>query len=224
MKKIIITIDGPAGSGKSVTAKEIARRLNIPFLNTGAMYRALTYAALQINAKSEEEIIALAEKIEISFLNIDGEQKVLLNEKDVTKEIKSVEVDKNVSRISAIPKVREIMVIKQQKYGEYNSLVAEGRDTGTVVFPNADFKFYMKASNEERARRRFEELKQKGESAVYEDVLRGIIERDKLDSEREISPLKKADDAIEIDTTNLTFEEQVEKILSIINKSLQKVE
>jgi cytidylate kinase len=112
----------------------------------------------------------------------------------------------------------------QQKFGENNSLVAEGRDTGTVVFPNADFKFFMKATEEERAKRRFKELQSKGYEPEFEDILKSIKERDKIDSEREISPLKKADDAIEIDTTFLSFEDQVEKILNLINESLQKVE
>jgi|YNPMSStandDraft_1061717.scaffolds.fasta_scaffold20639_2 cytidylate kinase len=224
MKKIIITIDGPAGSGKSATAKEIAKRLNIAFLNTGAMYRALTYAVLTEKAESEDEIIALAKKIEITFKHIDGEDRVYLNNQDVTKAIITSEVEKNVSRISSIPEVRKILVAMQQKFGENNSLVAEGRDTGTVVFPNADFKFFMKATEEERAKRRFKELQSKGYEPEFEDILKSIKERDKIDSEREISPLKKADDAIEIDTTFLSFEDQVEKILNLINESLQKVE
>jgi cytidylate kinase len=147
-----------------------------------------------------------------------------LNNQDVTKAIITSEVEKNVSRISSIPEVRKILVAMQQKFGENNSLVAEGRDTGTVVFPNADFKFFMKATEEERAKRRFKELQSKGYEPEFEDILKSIKERDKIDSEREISPLKKADDAIEIDTTFLSFEDQVEKILNLINESLQKVE
>jgi cytidylate kinase len=220
-KKIIVAIDGPAGSGKSVSAKLLAKKLGIAYLDTGAMYRAATFLALTENVLNDpDKLIRLLKSSIIDLKYSDEKLLVYLNSRDVTEEIRNQDVNFNVSEISKIPEVRELLVGKQQEYGKNNSLVAEGRDIGTAVFPDATVKFFLTASIEERAKRRRDEFNSKGENFSFEEIKEAIRRRDKIDSERELNPLKKADDAIEIDTSNMTIEEQVEVMASEIKKKL----
>lgn len=215
-KKIVIAIDGPAGSGKSTTAKLLARKLGYNYIDTGAMYRAVTLYWLRKNLPLDEEIVCnLLDEITIDLSTVNDNLKIFLNGEDVSEEIRLPDVTKFVSPISTYKCVREFLVEQQRKIGKDGGVVMDGRDIGTVVFPNAELKIYLVASVEERVRRRLLELKQKGLDISEDDVRKQIIERDKIDSTREHSPLKKADDAIEIDTTNLTIEEQVEKIFQL---------
>lgn len=217
LKNMTITIDGPAGSGKSTSAKLIARRLGFTYLDTGAMYRAITYLALKNNALNDlNEIIRLSENAKIGLSFVDGITKVTLNGEDVTSEIRSLEVNSNVSEVSAIPEVRKALVRMQQAIGDNNNIVAEGRDTGTTVFPKADVKIFLIASLMERAKRRLREFQEKGEDVSFQEIELNLSKRDKIDSQRAVSPLKKASDAIEIDTSNITIDEQVELILDKI--------
>lgn len=223
-KKIIVAIDGPAGSGKSVSAKLLAKKLGIAYLDTGAMYRAATFLALTENVLNDpDKLIRLLKNSVIDLKYSDEKLLVYLNSRDVTEEIRNQDVNFNVSEISKIPEVRELLVGKQQEYGKNNSLVAEGRDIGTAVFPGATVKFFLTASIEERAKRRRDEFNSKGENFSFEEIKEAIRRRDKIDSERELNPLKKADDAIEIDTSNMTIEEQVEMMAAEINKKLKTV-
>ncbi|MGE5679549.1 MAG: (d)CMP kinase [Bacillota bacterium] len=211
---MIITIDGPAGSGKSTSAKLLAQRLGFTYLDPGAMYRAITYLALKNNAiDSLDDIIKLAEgsKIELGFF--EGRTSVVLNGEDVSLAIRSFEVNSNVSEVSVIPEVRSALVRMQQEIGSNTNIVAEGRDTGTTVFPEADLKIFLVASLEERAKRRLKEFQEKGEQVSLEEIEKNLTKRDMIDSQRAVSPLAKASDAIEIDTSNTTIEEQVDLIL-----------
>ncbi|CUS87932.1 cytidylate kinase [Candidatus Kryptonium thompsonii] len=215
MRKIIIAIDGPAGSGKSTTARLVAQKLGYTYIDTGAMYRALTLKVIESNVdpNDEDSIVKLAENTRIDLIYENGNLKVILDNRDVRDKIRTPEVTSLVSVVSAHPKVRDIMVKKQRELGKDGGVVIDGRDIGTVVFPNADLKIFMTADVKERAKRRQKELKAQGFEIEIEKLIKEIEERDEFDSNREISPLKKADDAIEIDTTNLTIEEQVELVL-----------
>lgn len=215
MKKIIIAIDGPAGSGKSTTARLVAQKLGYIYIDTGAMYRALTLKVIEsgIDPNDESSIIKIAENTKIELLYENGNLKVILDGKDVSEKIRSPEVTSLVSIVSAHPKLRDIMVKKQRELGRNGGVVMDGRDIGTVVFPDADLKIFMTADVRERAKRRQKELKAQGFNVEIEKLIKEIEERDKFDSTREVGPLKKADDAIEIDTTNLTIDEQVELVL-----------
>ena len=230
MRRILIAIDGPAGSGKSTTAKLVARKLGYIYLDTGAMYRAITLKALtsHIDLSNEEEISGLAHNSNIAFLNNDGTSsrgaRIILDGNDMTEKIREEEVTKNVSLVSSYPGVRKVLVDKQREIGSQKSCVVEGRDIGTVVFPDADLKFFMIADVMERARRRQAELSQSGAELPILQVVRELKERDMKDSMREASPLRKADDAVEIDTTNLTIDEQVEKILSYVGRTIATME
>lgn len=210
---MIIAIDGPAGSGKGTAAKLVSERLNFVNIDTGAMYRCVALKMTENNVGLEdyEKIHEILNSIEIDF---EG-PKVLLNGRDVSKEIRTVEISNFVSPVSAIGFIREKMVDLQRKLGAGKSVVMEGRDIGTVVFPNADLKIYLDATPEERARRRVAQNTENNIESNYEQILKDIIERDKRDSTREISPLKKADDAIVVDSTNLTIEEVVSTIIDL---------
>ncbi len=212
----VIAIDGPGGAGKSTIARLLAEELGYLHLDTGAMYRAVTLAALNqnINFKDEEALTETAEEIKIDF-NEDGD--IFLNGENVSSEIRTQAVNENVSKTAAVKGVRETLVKKQKKLAEEHKVVMDGRDITTVVLPDAEHKFYLTASLEERARRRYEEMKSKDMQVSLEDIKENIKNRDKLDSEREHSPLKKAEDAVEIDSTELSIEEVVEKIKSFIN-------
>jgi cytidylate kinase len=223
LKGKIIAIDGPAGSGKSTTARKLAARLGFTYLDTGAMYRALTYFALQANIDPSDgaKLTALAEKVPIEFETGDDVNKVFINGQDVTEEIRSPEVTKHVSEVSAHKGVRKAMVATQQKLAEEGSIVAEGRDTTTVVFPRADLKIYLAASVKERAGRRLIDLTKMGISTTLEEQMADIQRRDDYDSNRKHSPLQKAKDAFTVDTTDMTIEGQVEFIITLMRQVLK---
>lgn len=213
MRKVV-AIDGPAGSGKGTVAKILAKNCNLVYIDTGAMYRAIAYATLNNNIALDEKdkIVELAKKSKIVF--IDG--KTYLNGIDVSTEIRTMEVTKIVSQISSIVKLREILVGLQQKMAESHDVIMEGRDITTVVLPNANFKFYLDATEEERAKRRFKENQEKGIESTYEEVLENIQKRDYNDMHKEVGSLTRCEDAIYIDSTNLTIDEVVKKIQKII--------
>ncbi len=212
MKKVVIAIDGPAASGKSTTAKLLAKKLGLIPVDTGAMYRAVTLIVLEsgIDPHNQNLVEEIARKTHIVQRFVDGEVLTIVNGKDRSADIRRPEVTKWVSLVSSYPGVRKALVQKQREMAKMGGVVIEGRDIGTVVVPDAHLKIFMVASAEERARRRLKELKEAGINATFEEVLKDILQRDKLDSTRENSPLKKADDALVIDTTNLTIEDQVE--------------
>lgn len=218
-KKLIVAIDGPAGSGKSTSAKLVAQHLGYLYVDSGAMYRAVTFLAIRENVlNSNDEIIKLAEEIEIVLKFANGKTNVFTNGENITDDIRSSEVNENVSIVSKIDGVRKTLVKKQQEMHNLNcGIVMEGRDISTVVFPNADVKIFLTASIEKRAERRAKEYDEKGIDVDVNAIQQNISLRDKIDSTREISPLLKAKDAIEINTSKITIEEQVEKILKIIN-------
>jgi len=223
-KNLIVAIDGPAGSGKSTTAKLVAQRLGYLYVDSGAMYRAITFLAIRNNVlNNSEEIKKLAEDTDIRLDYVDGKTYVFTNGKDITEDIRSVEVNKNVSFVSKIDGVRKALVAKQKKMGTLNcGIVMEGRDITTVVFPKADVKIFLTASIEQRAARRLKEFSVKGINIQMNEIKKNISLRDKLDTTRELSPLVKSEDAVEIDTSTITIEEQVEKILSIVKKKLER--
>jgi cytidylate kinase len=225
MKGKIICIDGPAGSGKSTTAKLVAQKLGFLYLDTGAMYRAITWKALQkrIDLENEEELEKLALNSKIIFKKVEGENKIFLDGEDVSQEIRKPEVDQNVSLVSKHPKVRKVLVELQRGIGEKENLVAEGRDTTTVVFPKADLKIYLDCDLEERAKRRAKEQEEKGFSVSFEKGKENLKERDRIDSTRQVSPLKKDKNAWVIDTTNLTIEEQAEKVMKLAFERIEKI-
>ena len=216
MKKITIAIDGYSSCGKSTMAKNLAREIGYIYIDTGAMYRAVTLYALrrgQITVNRTVKSIELEREmplITVSFtINREtGEPDTLLNGENVEQQIRTMEVSNNVSQIAALPFVREALVAQQQRMGANKGVVMDGRDIGTVVFPDAELKIFVTASAEVRAQRRFDELKAKGISADYSDILKNVQERDYIDSHREVSPLRKASDAIELDNSQLTIDQQ----------------
>ena len=214
---MIIAIDGPSASGKSTTAKGVAERLGITHLDTGAMYRAVTLGIIEygIDLDDHERICKFLEELEINF---DSLNDIWANGHNVTGKIRTTEVSSNVSAVSAISQVREKMVAIQRVIAEGFDCVLEGRDIGTVVFPNADYKFFLVADLEIRAKRRLVELEKIGEISSLSELKSDIQKRDRIDSSRDISPLVRAEDAIIIDTGKLTIDEQIEKIVEIINK------
>ena len=216
-----VAIDGPASSGKSTISKLIAKENHFVYLDTGAMYRVVTLAVLRnkISIDDHEAIEKLVQTIEIGFSMQDGKQSVYMNGEDVTDEIRSVEVTKNVSAVSAIKEVRTRLVHLQQEIAENHSIIMDGRDIGTVVLPQAEIKIFLVASVEERAKRRFIENQEKGIEMSYEELVEDIRRRDHIDSTRKESPLKKADDAIEIDTTTMTIEDVVKTVTALIQKN-----
>ena len=218
-RRLIIAIDGPAGSGKSTVAKEIAKKSGYVYLDTGAMYRALTLKAMRkkVNLRSPKALVNLAEKTKISFKG----EKVFLDNRDVSAEIRAPSVSNNTHFIATVPGVRERMKILQRKMGDRGGIVAEGRDMGTIIFPNAHRKFYLDAKIMVRAKRRYKELKEKEYSATFKKVLQDTIRRDKRDSERDIAPLRKAKDAVLIDTTNMTIKEVVQRCQVLTNDKYQ---
>ncbi len=217
-----VAIDGPASSGKSTISKFIAKETGFLYLDTGAMYRATTLAFLRNNISVDDAsaIDELLENLVISFKNTEDGQLVFLNGEDVTREIRDLEVTRNVSEVSAIKAVRVKLVKMQQEIAENHSIIMDGRDIGTVVLPNAELKIFLVASVKERALRRFRENQEKGIELSLEKLEEEIAHRDFLDSTRKESPLKKADDAIEIDTTSLSIQEVVSKITNLIQEKL----
>lgn len=215
-----IAIDGPSSSGKSTLAKSIASKLNFVYIDTGAMYRAMGYYFLENNLDLNdiEVVNNNVSNVDIKINYVDGVQQVLLNGKDVSGFIRKEEVGSAGSIISTYQVVREKLVEMQQKMAEVQSVVMDGRDIGTVVLPNADVKIYLNANCHERAIRRHKELLERGIDKSLEDVEKDLIERDYRDMNRKNSPLKKADDAIEIDSTNMEIDEVVERVLSIVRE------
>ncbi|GGB51868.1 (d)CMP kinase [Fictibacillus barbaricus] len=216
MKKLLsIAIDGPAGAGKSTVAKQVAERLSFIYIDTGAMYRALTYKALTTGTDLNDgtALEALLHSTDIELVITETGQAVILDGKDVSKEIRTSEVTNNVSFVARQPEVRTEMVKRQQLLAESGGVVMDGRDIGTHVMPKAELKIFLIASVEERARRRYEENMSKGFESDFEQLKSEIALRDKRDSEREAAPLRKAEDAIELDTTSMTIEEVVSSIL-----------
>lgn len=225
MEQFNIAIDGPASAGKSTIAKQVAKELGLTYLDTGAMYRALTYMALvhKLNLEDETALLNLLADTEISFFSNQGMQHVFINKKEVTEVIRSKEVTQNVSLVSSYKNVRKEMVSRQQKIAQQGGIVMDGRDIGTVVLPNAALKIYLVASAEERALRRYRESIEKGMQVSLEELTADMIARDNYDMNREASPLKKAEDAIEIDSTNLSINQVVEMILDYAKNYQKKV-
>lgn len=224
MKKIIIAIDGNSGCGKSSTAKVIARELQYIYIDTGAMYRAVTLFFMKhdVNLKDDTDVAGALKQIDISFeYNMStGSNETYLNGKNVEHDIRQMNVSNLVSPVSEISAVRKKLVEQQRRMGQKKGVVMDGRDIGTVVFPEAELKIFMTASLEVRAERRRLELQDKGTEVDINEVISNLRNRDLIDSSREDSPLKKAEDAIEIDTSNLTFDEQVNKILVLVREKI----
>jgi cytidylate kinase len=222
MRKITIAIDGPAASGKSTTAREVAQRLGYIYIDTGAMYRAVTLKALenQVNVHDINKVAELAEKVKIEFGKNNQKTIIYLDGKDVSDDIRAPRIDQQISPVAANPEVRKVMVKKQQEMGRHGGVVLDGRDIGTVVFPKAELKIYMLASVEERALRRKREMEQKGLEIDLDKIENDIRYRDRQDMGRSHGPLKKAEDALEIDTTRLTVEQQVDLILKLAKEKI----
>jgi len=222
MANLIITIDGPAASGKSTVARLVAERLGASFLDTGAMYRAVTLAAMQagVEMSDEEKLLEVLDKREIQFASKKSEMTVLIDGVDVTEQIREPKVTANARHIASATRLREKLVQMQREFaaGE-ERIVTEGRDQGTVAFPNADIKFYLTAEIIERARRRQAELLAKGGSESLEQIQRAIEERDRSDESRAVGPLRPASDAIVVDTTDLNIDEVVEKLLGYVEEN-----
>jgi len=223
----VVAIDGPAASGKSTTARLAARRLGFIHLDTGAMYRAVTLACQErrLPTRESSELADLLAALDVRFQTSgENQQRTLLNGRNVTDAIRTPEVTRQVSAYSALGMVRERMVNLQQRIGAKQNVVCEGRDIGTRVFPDARFKFYLVADLEERARRRCDELRARGESPSLEHVAEQLRQRDHEDSTRELSPLQKAGDAITVDTTNLTIPAQVDSIVALVKAARKQGE
>ncbi|AXT55342.1 (d)CMP kinase [Aquimarina sp. AD1] len=227
--KIIIAIDGYSSTGKSTVARQLARELGYIYVDTGAMYRAVTLYAMNQgyideNTFDKDALTQNLHLINIRFevSTITGLAEVFLNDVNVEKEIRTLKVSRQVSPVAAISSVRRKLVEQQQLMGKNRGIVMDGRDIGTVVFPNAELKLFMTATAKDRAERRYKELVERGEDVTYEDVLKNVVNRDHIDSTRKDSPLRKAEDAIEIDNSNLTLVEQFDQILTIAKKAIAK--
>lgn len=231
MKKITIAIDGFSSTGKSTLAKQLAKKLEYVYVDTGAMYRAVTLFAMkssfvEAGEVDEDALVRSLGDIELNFIfNSDlGYAEMFLNGENVEKEIRTMPVSKNVSQVSVIAAVREKLVAMQQAMGVDKGLVMDGRDIGTVVFPDAELKIFMTASPEKRAVRRYKELLDRGENVIYTDILENVQKRDYIDSNRAISPLKRADDAIEFDNSDLGLEDQFQRIYEHSLRVIEKYE
>jgi cytidylate kinase len=216
---MIIAIDGPAGSGKSTVGKRLAERLGYRYLDTGAMYRALAWKAIQVGLSLEdaEALTRLAERSEITVTGDVADLRILIDGEDVTDDIRSPDMSRATSLISTIAGVRHALVAQQRRIAREGNIVIEGRDIGTVVFPQADVKFYLDARVEVRAQRRWEDERTRGRELPLDEVIRQTIERDRRDAEREASPLRPADDAVFIDSSDLTVEDVVQRMMDIID-------
>lgn len=213
---INIAIDGPAGAGKSTVAKMVSARLGYIYVDTGALYRTIALYIMENNV-SDENIPEEIRKADVSLKFIDGTQRVFLGDRDVSGLIRTPEISMEASRTSAMPAVREYLFGTQQKIAKENNVIMDGRDIGTVVLPNADVKIFLTATPEERANRRYKELSEKPNCPCYEEILSDITERDRNDMNRPVAPLRQADDAVLVDTTNLTLEQSADEIIRIID-------
>lgn len=218
-KKMIITIDGPAGAGKSTVSKMLAKRLGYKYLDTGSLYRAIAYRVLKdkINPDDVDALNSLCSKINIILKNIDGQMKVFVNGEDVADKIRTEEIGLIASKISAFPVVRQRLLDLQRKVGINGGIIAEGRDMGSVVFPHADFKYYLDADIKERIARRYKELLNKGNLSELDLIKKDMLDRDRQDSKREIAPLKPTLSSIIIDSTRLSVTEVIDKIIRQIS-------
>lgn len=221
MADLIITIDGPAASGKSTAARLLARKLGASFLDTGAMYRAVTLAAMRagVDLNDEQKLLDVTKTYDFQFSDESGETNVRIDGSDVTEQIRSPEVTANARYIAASPRVREKLVQMQRQFAAgRQKVVTEGRDQGTIAFFDANIKFYLTADLAERARRRSEELRAKGRNESFDRILKAIEQRDKSDQDRAVGPLKPAEDAIIVDTTNMSIEQVVEKLAAYVKE------
>ena len=220
----VVAIDGPAGSGKGTITKLVAEKRNLVAIDTGAMYRCITLDCLNngVEPTDIEGINRILHKINIELKVENGEQKFYLNGEDVSSQIRTKKIDDYVSLFAAIKEVRDKVTPMQQKMGDNQNIIMEGRDIGTVVFPNADVKIFLECSAEERARRRFIQNQKEGIQTTYEEILYNVIERERINSTRDVAPFIKADDAIVVDSTNMSIDEVVEACLKIIDEKLEK--
>ena len=222
MKGIIVAIDGYSSCGKSTIAKALAKHAGYTYVDTGAMYRAVALYAQRLEVgdeKLEEKLLSQLDHIEVSFIQTPSGQHVTLNGEDVEAYIRTLEIGNLASQISTIKEVRAFLVAQQQAMGEKKNIVMDGRDIGTVVFPNAELKLFLTASPEVRAERRYKELQSKGENPVFEEVLRDTNDRDYRDTHRAESPLRQADDAVVVDNSHMTREEQMQHIIAIFDRA-----
>ena len=226
MKKIVIAVDGYSSTGKSTMSRDLARYLGYIYIDSGAMYRAVTQYGIENKIITDagidkEALIKALPEISISFqpnAGADGKQHTLLNGRDVEHQIRDIAVSQSVSHVAEIPEVREHLVRLQQDFGKDKGIVMDGRDIGTTVFPDAEMKVFVEASAEERAQRRLREMKEDGDKVTYEEVLRNIQERDRIDTTRAVSPLRKAADAYVLDNDRMTHDEQMEWLIALFNK------
>lgn len=225
MASVIVTIDGPAGSGKSTVARLLARKLGATFLDTGAMYRAVTLAAMRtgLDMSAEGNLLNIIDEMDFTFSAASNEMRVLIDNEDVTGQIRSPEVTANARFAASAPRVRAALVEMQRKFAaEHDTIVTEGRDQGTVAFPDAHVKFYLTADTRERAARRYAELRAKGDNQRIDQIQEAIERRDKSDESRSVGPLKPAEDAIIVDTTQLDVDQVVDRLLSCVRERCSK--
>lgn len=216
MENLVIAIDGPAGAGKSTISKLIAKNLGINYIDTGAMYRAITYKCIKedIDVNDIQRVVDLCSRTDVDFVD----NNIYLDGQRLDEEIRTLQVSSRVSDVAKIPQVREFLLEKQREIGKRSDVILDGRDVGTHIFPDAKYKFFLNASAQERGRRRYQELIDKGQSVALEEIIEDIKKRDYIDSTRKVAPLVKADDAIEVDTTSMTIDQVVTYISDIVRR------